>query len=122
MEISADTWETRPEIALAAIDRIRLQSDDESPRLRNDKKAEERRRLTSDVRAKVAALGEELAGQFEGALVAGTQMAVRERTKTNIIRAVNEVRVAIRELGRRHADAGHLRDAHHVFMLLDAGL
>ena len=121
-EISSDTWETRPEIALAAIDRIRLQSDDESPRLRNDKKAEERRRLTSDVRAKVAALGEELAGQFEGALVAGTQMAVRERTKTNIIRAVNEVRVAIRELGRRHADAGHLRDAHHVFMLLDAEL
>lgn len=28
-EISADTWETRPELALALIDRVRLQSDDE---------------------------------------------------------------------------------------------
>lgn len=121
-EISSDTWETKPEIALAAIDRIRLQSDEESPRLRNERKAEERRRLTEEVRTKVAALGEELSGQFEGALVAGTQMAVRERTKTNIIRAVNEVRVAVRELGRRHFEAGRLHDPHHVFMLLDSEL
>jgi len=121
-EISADTWETRPEIALAAIDRIRLQSDDESPRARQKKKSEERQRLTADIRAKVAPLGAELAGQFEGAIVASSQMAIRERTKTNIIRAVNEVRVAVRELGRRHAALGNLGDAHHVFMLLDAEL
>ena len=121
-EISADTWETRPEIALAAIDRIRLQSDDESPRARQKKKAEERQRLTADIRAKVAPLGAELAGQFEGAIVASSQMAIRERTKTNIIRAVNEVRVAVRELGRRHAALGNLANAHHVFMLLDAEL
>ena len=121
-EISADSWETRPEIALAAIDRVRLQADGESPRIRQKKKAEERQRLTAEVRAKVAPLGAELAGQFEGAIVASSQMAIRERTKTNIIRAVNEVRVAVRELGRRHAAAGHLKDAHHVFMLLDAEL
>ncbi|MBU3687986.1 MAG: hypothetical protein B7C54_09895 [Acidimicrobiales bacterium mtb01] len=121
-EISADTWETRPEIALAAIDRIRLQTDDESPRTRQKKKAEERQRLTADIRAKVAPLGAELAGQFEGAIVASSQMAIRERTKTNIIRAVNEVRVAVRELGRRHAALGNLANAHHVFMLLDAEL
>jgi len=121
-EFSADTWETRPEIALAAIDRIRLQSDDESPRVRQKKKAEERQRLTAEIRAKVAPLGAELAGQFEGAIVASSQMAIRERTKTNIIRAVNEVRVAVRELGRRHAALGNLANAHHVFMLLDAEL
>jgi phosphohistidine swiveling domain-containing protein len=121
-EISADTWETRPEIALAAIDRIRLQSDDESPRVRQKKKAEERQRLTAEIRDKVAPLGAELAGQFEGAIVASSQMAIRERTKTNIIRAVNEVRVAVRELGRRHAALGNLANAHHVFMLLDAEL
>lgn len=121
-EISSDSWETRPEIALAAIDRVRFQSDDESPRVRQQKKAAERERLTADIRAKVAPLGEELAGQFEGAIVASSQMAIRERSKTNIIRAVNEVRVAVRELGRRHAEAGNLHDAHHVFMLLDAEL
>lgn len=118
-EISADSWETRPEIALAAIDRVRLQADEESPRIRQQKRAAERERLTADIRAKVAPLGAELAGQFEGAIVASSQMAIRERTKTNIIRAVNEVRVAVRELGRRHAAAGNLRDPQYVFMLLD---
>lgn len=121
-EISSDTWETRPEIALAAIDRIRLQADEESPRIRQKRKADERQRLTAETRAKVAALGEELAGQFEGAIIASNMMAVRERTKTNIIRAVHEVRVAVRELGRRHAEAGNVKDAHHVFMLLDSEL
>lgn len=118
-EISADSWETRPEIALAAIDRIRLQSDAESPRRRQQLRSDERERLTADIRAKVAPLGAELAGQFEGAIVASAQMAIRERTKTNIIRAVNEVRVAVRELGRRQVASGNLADPRHVFMLLD---
>ncbi|MFM8846543.1 MAG: PEP-utilizing enzyme [Actinomycetota bacterium] len=121
-EISADTWETKPEIALAAIDRIRLQSDAESPRIRNQRMADERRRLTDEVRALVTPLGEELAGQFEGALVAANQMAIRERTKTNIIRALHEVRVVFRELGRRRAAEGTLRDPHHVFVLLESEL
>ena len=30
-EIIADSWETKPEIALALLDRIRLQHDDENP-------------------------------------------------------------------------------------------
>ncbi len=118
-EISADTWETKPEIALAAIDRIRLQSDDESPRIRNRRRADEREALTVEVRAKVAPLGEELAGQFEAALVAANQLAFRERTKTNIIRVVHEVRMVVRELGRRHAETGDIADPMHVFMLLD---
>lgn len=121
-EISADTWETKPEYALAVIDRIRLQSDAESPKIRNARKAEERKALTEDIRAKVKPLGEELAGQLEGALVASSQMAIRERTKTNIIRALHEVRMAFRELGRRRVAEGSLKDAHHVFALLDSEL
>jgi pyruvate,water dikinase len=118
-EISADTWELRPELVLALIDRVRFQSDDESPRIRNQRRAAERAELTAEVRAKVAPLGDELAGQFEAALVAANQLAFRERTKTNIIRAVHEGRMVFRELGRRHAERGTLRDARHVFMLLD---
>lgn len=121
-EISADTWETKPEYALAVIDRIRLQSDAESPKIRNARKAEERKALTEDIRAKVKPLGEELAGQLEGALIASSQMAIRERTKTNIIRALHEVRMAFRELGRRRAAEGTLKDPHHVFALLDSEL
>ncbi|MGI9052664.1 MAG: PEP-utilizing enzyme [Ilumatobacteraceae bacterium] len=119
-EISSETWETRPEIALAALDRIRMQSDQEAPRIRNRRKADEREHMIAAVRAKVAPLGEELAGQFEAALVASNQLAFRERTKTNIVRAVHEGRMAFRELGRRRAEAGDLDDARHVFMLLDA--
>ena len=118
-EISADTWETRPQIALAAIDRVRLQVDLEAPKDRNQRQAAQRLHVTAEVREKVAALGEELAGQFEAALVAASQMGFRERTKTNIIRAVHEGRMVFRELGRRHAAAGDIGDARHVFMLVD---
>lgn len=119
-EIIADTWETRPEIALALIDRIRFQSDDESPTKRNANKAAEREAITAEVRAKVAELGdEELMGQFEGAMIASNQMSFRERTKTNIIRVVHEGRMAFRELGRRMHAAGHVADPLDVFMLTD---
>lgn len=121
-EISADTWETRPGIAVAAIDRVRFQIDGEAPRIRNLARATERQTLTAEVRAKVALLGEELAGQLEAALAAASQLGFRERTKTNIIRAVHEGRVVFRELGRRHHASGALSDPTHIFMLLDREL
>jgi rifampicin phosphotransferase len=119
-EISADTWETKPELALVLIDRVRLQSDEESPKIRNRQRAAEREALTEEVRAKVQPLGDELAGMYEAALIAANQLAFRERTKTNIIRVVHEARMAFRELGRRHAESGDLRDPAHIYMLLDA--
>ncbi|CAN5367231.1 hypothetical protein BH23ACT3_BH23ACT3_16820 [soil metagenome] len=121
-EISADTWETKPELALVLIDRVRFQSDDESPRIRQRARHTEREALTAEVRAKVQELGEELAGMFEAALVAANQLAFRERTKTNIIRVVHEGRMVFRELARRHSEAGHLQRPEHIFMLLDAEL
>lgn len=121
-EIIAETWETKPEIVLAAIDRVRFQSDAESPRNRNRARAAERESTTAEVRSRVAALGDEMAGMFESAMAASSQLAFRERTKTNIIRAVHEGRMAFRELGTRHAASGAIRDSGHVFMLLDAEL
>lgn len=119
-EMSADTWGTNPEIILAALDRIRLQADNESPKIRNAAKAAERETVTAEVRAKVAALGsEELAGQFEAAVIAANQLGFRERTKTNIVRVVHEGRLVFRELGRRHTEAGNLVKPVHIFMLLD---
>jgi phosphohistidine swiveling domain-containing protein len=118
-ELSAETWETKPSIALVAIDRVRMQDDGESPHLRNRRRATEREALTGEVRAKVAPLGTELTGQFEAGLVAAHQLAFRERTKTNIIRIVHEVRMVFRELARRHAATGALADPSDVFMLLD---
>ncbi len=122
-EISATTWETQPELALSALDRTRFQADDQSPSIRNKTKSDERIAKIAEVRAAVAALGnEELNAQLEGAIVATNQLAFRERTKTSIVRTVHEGRMVFLELARRHVAAGTLRHADHVFMLLDAEL
>jgi len=120
-DIHADSWETRPSLALAALDRVRFQADDESPHVRHDAVAAQREVVTAEVRGKVADL-EELAGMVEGALVAGNMMAYRERTKTTIVKVVHEGRMVFRELGRRHAEAGNIGSANHVFMLLEPEL
>ena len=121
-EISADSWETNPRLPLILLDRIRRQNDDESPRIRNAAKATERLRVIEEVRAKVEPLGQELAAQFEGALIAGNMQAFRERTKSTIVIPVNELRVIFNELGRRHHDAGHIDLPDYIFMLLDEEL
>lgn len=122
-EISAETWETTPELALSSLDRARYQGDEESPAKRLERAVAERDKVEADVRAKLAAIGnDELTGQFDAALVAASQLMFRERTKTNLIRAIQEARMVFRELGRRHAAAGHLHDPAHVFQLLDSEL
>jgi phosphohistidine swiveling domain-containing protein len=122
-EISAESWETKPELALALLDRVRFQDDAESPVDRQAAQSKRRADLTHTVRAKVQALrDEELSGQYEAALVAANMMVFRERTKTNLVRVINEARVVFRELGNRMAAAGHLGDPMHVFMLLDTEL
>ena len=119
-ELSAPTWETRPELALAAVDRIRFQADDQSPRLRAEALANERQTLAADVRAKLVEIGDyELSGMFEAGLIGANQMVFRERTKTTIVKAVHEARMVFLELGRRHAATGTLRDAEHIWMLTD---
>ena len=108
-------------LALAALDRVRFQSDDESPQLRHDAVAAKREETTAEVRAKVAD-DEELSGMVEAALIAANMMAYRERTKTTIVKVIHEGRMVFRELGRRHAEAGDIADADHVFLLLEKEL
>ena len=119
-EIFSDTWETRPAIALALLDRIRLQSDDEDPAGRHKVIAESRISTINEVREKLASLGnEELTGTFEASLNAGNIMVFQERTKTNYIRVVNEIRVVFEELGKRAVLEGSLGDHKHIYMLKD---
>ena len=120
-DMRADSWETRPTLALAALDRVRFQSDDESPLLRHDAVAAKREATTAEVRAKVAD-NEELSGMVEAALIASNMMAYRERTKTTIVKVIHEGRMVFIELGRRHAEAGDIADADHIFLLLEREL
>jgi phosphohistidine swiveling domain-containing protein len=106
------TWETDPNLALAAIDRMRLSDDSRSPFDNNAERAAERERLG----AEIAALLEgdpETQGQFVAALHAATIfMPGRERTKTNCVKLIQEGRMGVREIGRRRAAAGHFH--HHT--------
>jgi phosphohistidine swiveling domain-containing protein len=117
-ELSAPTWETKPQLALAALDRVRLQDNGQAPQLRAGGLADARTSLAAEVRAKLQEIGdEELSAMFEAALIGGNMMVFRERTKTTIIKAVHEARMVFLELGRRHTEAGTLADVEHIWML-----
>ncbi len=105
-EVRSPTWETCPELALAAIDRMRLAPDHLSPAEQNARRATAR-----------AAAAEELCDLVEGDPDVHGQLTVaiaatrawlpgRERSKTNNIRLIHEMRMPMRELGRRLVERG----------------
>jgi pyruvate,water dikinase len=118
-DLRSDTWGTRPRLALAAIDRMRFASDDESPQARTERRVAEREAATAVVRDALA--GEpEAAAAFEAGLAAAHRYnAGRERTKTTCILLNHELRLALRAWGERLVARGVLDDPAGVFMLVD---
>jgi pyruvate,water dikinase len=118
-DIYSDVWETKPELALAMIDSMRQVGPDGDPA----KKAAE---VVVDSAKALAEALERVKGNEEATTMvnlAATSGRLfnswRERSKTNCIRVMNEARVAMRELGRRHAANGALAHEKQVFMLLN---
>jgi rifampicin phosphotransferase len=100
-DMLAPSWEVRPDIALAAVDRMRFVNDEQSPALRRAAVVAERDAIVADVRSRLAA-DPESAGLFDNALrSAAVFLSGRERYKTNAIKIVNELRVALREVGQQ---------------------
>lgn len=105
-EISCPSWETDPDIALAAIDRMRLAPSDAEPALRRADLGTQREALGAEISAALAA-DPETQMQFDLARgAAAVYLPGRERTKTNCVRYVNETRVASRVLGQRLVENG----------------
>ena len=105
-EISCPTWETTPNLALAAIDRMRVSPASAAPQDHQAQLAEDRQRLVSEIGAMLEA-DPEAQGQFlAGAHGASVLMPGRERTKTNCVKFIQEARMAARELGQRMVDRG----------------
>ncbi len=105
-EMRSPTWETHPELALAAIDRMRLSPESAAPSGQQAQRAAEREALGAALVAAMAA-DPEAQAQVSAALHAATVfLAGRERSKTNAIRLVHECRIAMQELGRRMVDRG----------------
>lgn len=118
-DVFAPSWEVQPRVALAAIDLMRRSSDDQAPALRHDAAVAERDRLLAEIREQIAG-DAETAGTFEAALgSAQTFLSGRERAKTNVVIVINEIRVALREFGRRLVEQGVLAEIDHVFMATD---
>ena len=105
-ETRCPTWETEPNLALAAIDRMRLSPESAAPTGNQARMAADRERLGAEMLEMLAA-DPEAQGQFGAALgAAGVFMPGRERTKTNCIKLVHEVRMAYLEFGRRMVERG----------------
>jgi len=115
----APSWEIKPRIALAAIDLMRRSDGSHAPDVRHAISVEERDRVTGEIRGRIAA-DPETAGLFEAALTSARLfLAGRERAKTNVVRVINEVRVAMYEYGRRLVERGVISEVQQVFMVTD---
>jgi pyruvate,water dikinase len=118
----APSWELRPRAALAAIDLMRRSDESLAPAVRSAAAVAERDRVAADVRARLAD-DPETAATFEAALGSATLfLGGRERAKTNVVIVINELRVALHELGRRLVERGILAEPAQVFMSTDAEL
>lgn len=121
-EVSADTWATNPELAFAMVDRIRKQSDSDSPASRFAVAAARREASIAELTA-LAAGDEATAGMLAAGLAAGTQCyQLRERGKNMAVRLMLEPKLAFRELGRRMHERGAISDPSHIFMVMRSEL
>ncbi len=116
-DIYAHTWETKPDLVLAAVDRMRLADEDRSPITENAAREAEREELSATLIEALAA-DPETQGQFQAALAsAKTFLPGRERSKTSIIKVIHEVRMAVWEIGRRATERGEISEPREICML-----
>lgn len=111
------SWELQPRAALAAIDLMSRSDESNAPSARAQISIAERDAVAASVRSKVAQ-DAETAGMFEAALQSAQLfLAGRERAKTNVVTAINEVRVALYEYADRLVERGIIDAPQHLFMV-----
>ena len=116
-DLHAHVWETKPELVLSAIDRMRFASDDESPGRRHADREHERDAIVAHVTEALAA-DPEAQGQFVAGVASAARFVPgRERSKTSIIKVIHECRLATWELGRRLVEAGGAGEPRDICML-----
>ena len=120
-DIRAICWEAGPDQVLALVDSMRHLPDEDSPDARHARLAATRTSAAERVRG---ALAQESSRQsFDVALRSSAlTIPLREKTKLIAVTTINEVRMALRELGRRGAAAGYYPRPEDVMMLLESEL
>ena len=121
-DMYSPSYETEPELLLSAIDRLRRRDDSADPRTGEERAAVEHEAQVARF-TELFASNEEASSTFASA-VQSTKvfMAARERSKSNTIRALHEVRMCFDELGRRQAAAGTLDHPRQIYMLVESEL
>jgi pyruvate,water dikinase len=120
-DMGAPTWETRPELLLTLIERVRQAGDEANPAMRAQTQREQGDALLAEVLAKLP--DDQTRAMLRAAISSARRFGGwRERAKTSCIKVIHEARVAVVELGRRLYRTGQIADPHHVFMATDTEL
>ena len=120
-DIRAVSWEAGPDQVLALVDSMRHIPDEDSPDARHARLEAIRTSAAERIRS---VLAEEASRQsFDLALRSSARtIPLREKTKLIAVTAINEVRMAMRELGRRGVAAGYYAAPEDVMMLRESEL
>ena len=121
-DAASETWEVKPESALAAIDAMRHADESLSPTNRHAAAVADREAAEQEVREVFAGNDEALATLDLGIRTARVFIAGRERTKLTSMLTNHEIRLPMYELGRRMTERGVLSTPRDVFLLRDAEL
>lgn len=120
-DIRAISWEAGPDQVLALVEAMRHMPDEDSPDARHARLEATRAAAADRIRN---ALADDAARQsFDLALRSSARtIPLREKTKLIAVTTINEVRLALRELGRRGVAAGYYATPEDVMMLLESEL
>lgn len=114
-EISSRTWDNTPELALVAVDRMRLSDEDLRPVTRLGDDEAKRAAAIEKVRPHLKLLDK---ANFDKAILAAPYWAqAREATRDRAVRIMLPVKQVYRELVRRGAERGGDPDPVHVALL-----
>jgi phosphohistidine swiveling domain-containing protein len=119
-DLGTESWESKPSLALALVDKMRQLDDSESPSAKQALHA-----AATDQAMLEATEGMDAATEamFRGAIGSARRFAGwRESGKSSCIKIMNEARMALIELGSRLAANGVLDDSRQIFIALDSEL
>jgi rifampicin phosphotransferase len=120
-DIRAVSWEAGPDQVLALVDSMRHLSGENSPDTRHQRLEATRKATAERIRATLA--DDASRQSFDVAMQSAARMIpLREKTKLIAVTTINEVRMAMRELGRRGVAAGYFAAPEDVMMLLESEL
>ena len=120
-DIRAVSWEAGPDQVLALVESMRQLPDENSPDARHERLEATRQSTAERIRGRLA--DDASRSSFESAMQSAARMIpLREKTKLIAVTTINEVRMAMRELGRRGVAAGYFAAPEDVMMLLESEL